>query len=199
MYTEFEAKFLNNTELFCQKLQNLGATCQFERQFFKRKIYTASFLPEKSWIRVRNEGSKITLCIKKDLQKNDITRVQEYQTVVSDFNQICTFLEVIGCTQTMYCENYRTLWVYKNCFISIDTWPGLDPFIEVEGQSEQEVTGVAKELGLDFSTALFGTVFDVYKKVYGVSDHFLSSLSTITFDTITKERLEIASDNENNF
>ncbi len=72
MQTEIEAKFLDvDVEALRKKLEEIGATQEHPEIFMKRKVfdYPDSRLEKKGgWIRVRDEGEKITLSYK---QLND--------------------------------------------------------------------------------------------------------------------------------
>lgn len=64
-----------------------------------------------------------------------------------------------------------------------DTWPFLEPFIEIEGPSESAVQDVAEQLGLDWNDAIFGAVDELYSKVYNISkDRINNNTPKIIFD-----------------
>jgi adenylate cyclase class 2 len=48
----------------------------------------------------------------------------------------------------------------------LDEWPWLNPYIEIEGESEDAVRRTAKLLGLDWNKALFGGVANAYLQQY---------------------------------
>jgi hypothetical protein len=66
--------------------------------------------------------------------------------------------------------------------VTIDTWPGLKPFVEIEGPDETIVKKVASELGFDFEKAVFGSIDLVYEKELGIPSATISRLPEITFD-----------------
>lgn len=185
MNTEFEAKFLiSSSDGFRKHLQSLSAHLVFNKRLFKRKIFTSTLLEQNQWVRVRDEHDKVMLCTKKNIGTGDIHTVQEYETEVVDFDETCLFLSQVGFEQTLYCENYRELWEYKNCSISIDHWPALDPYVEIEGANEREVHDVVVALGFNMKEGVFGSSFDVYHKHYGISQKDFQKITTLTFDTI---------------
>jgi len=53
--------------------------------------------------------------------------------------------------------------------ITIDEWPFLEPFVEIEGPSEKMVKDVAKKLNFNYQQALFGSVDFQYAKKYNLS------------------------------
>lgn len=64
----------------------------------------------------------------------------------------------------------RESWVLDDVEITIDEWPYLEPYVEVDGLSEMAVKLVAEKLGFDYSKAYFGSVSGLYSKKYGISD-----------------------------
>lgn len=53
--------------------------------------------------------------------------------------------------------------------VTIDTWPFLEPFVEVEGSSEASVKTVAEQLGFVWSEARFCAVDVLYSEKYLIS------------------------------
>jgi len=52
----------------------------------------------------------------------------------------------------------REVWKRDGVEATIDTWPGLNPFVEVEAETEEVVQKVSEELGFDFKEAVFGSI-----------------------------------------
>lgn len=63
-------------------------------------------------------------------------------------------------------ESKRETWELGRVEFMIDEWPWLEPYIEVEAGSEQEVRAMAKQLGFDRENAVFGDVMVVYRAQY---------------------------------
>ena len=184
MKIEFEAKFVVDVITILKKLEKLNATLVFKKRLFRRKIFSADFLPDNSWLRIRDEGDVVTLTLKSDEKTNKIDTVKELETKISDFEEMAKILEVIGLQQVFYAENYRELWKIDACVVSIDYWPGLSPFIEVEGDSEDDVKFVVEKLELCMKKAQFGTVFSMYEKIHGVTSKQMKKIESLTFENI---------------
>jgi adenylate cyclase class 2 len=169
MYTEFEAKFANiNKEAIREKLKSIGA--ELTKPEFMQKRVTFN-LPKKEagkWLRVRDEGDKITLSYK-HTQDGDISNQKEIELKVDDYDQAAELLEIIGCEKKAYQETLRELWTFQNVAITIDEWPFLEPIIEIEGTSEEEVKEVAEKLGFDYSKAIFGAITQLYAEKYSIT------------------------------
>lgn len=59
----------------------------------------------------------------------------------------------------------RIAYDYKNTEIVIDKWPKLDPYIEIEGPSKEEIDEVVLMLGYHLEDAIVINTDDVYKEV----------------------------------
>lgn len=185
MPTEIEAKFLDiNVVDLRQKLTAAGATLVQPERLMRRKNFDyPDRRLEKSvagWIRVRDEGDKITLAYK---QFNDrgLLGTHETSVMVDSFDQCCAFLEVIGLKQTSFQETKRESWRLGEADIEIDTWPWLPPFLEIEAATEQAVRAAATKLGFAWSKALHGSVEIVYQKYFNVTEQEVDSWPFITF------------------
>src|SRR3989338_531852 len=135
MKTEIEAKFLDiDGKELRNKLKIVGAELAHSELLMKRKVF--DFADNRlrkigGWVRVRDEGDKITLSYK---QLNDRTLhgTKEINVVVDDFEQTCQFLSVLGLGQKSYQETKREKWTMGNSEITIDTWPWIPTFLEIE-------------------------------------------------------------------
>jgi len=134
-----------------------------------------------SWIRVRDEGDKVTMSIKR-IEGKKIKDQKEVCITVDDFEQAKRFLITIGCKEKSYQETKRELWVLRGSEITIDEWPYLEPLLEIEGESEEAVKDICRKMGLNFKEALFCAVDTLYSQKYKVSkDAINNHTKRITF------------------
>lgn len=177
MKTELEATFPNiNKEDIRKKLKNSGA--KLLRPEFMQKRY-AFRLPKGyqiagSWARVRDEGNKITMSVK-IVDGDKIENQKEVCLEVDDFNEAVSFLTLLGCEKKAYQETKRELWKLGDVEITIDEWPFLEPFLEVEGDSEKAVIDVINKIGLNYEDALFCAVDKLYNLKYNVSQDIINN------------------------
>ena len=177
MYTEFEATFINiEKDDVRNRLKNAGAKLIREEYLQKRVVFNLPIGHEikGGWLRVRDEGNKITMSLK-IVDGDKIENQKETQLKVDNFEQAVSFLESIGCSKKAFQESKRELWELNNTEITIDEWPFLEPFVEIEGKSENDVKNVSNKLGFDYSTALFCAVDTIYNKKYGVSENQINN------------------------
>ncbi|HUD06417.1 MAG TPA: CYTH domain-containing protein [Candidatus Saccharimonadales bacterium] len=99
MQTEIESKFLDiNISKIRAKLRSLGAKLvQPETKMVCKNFDYPDMSLQKinGWVRVRDEGNKITLAYKQ-LNDRSLTGTKEVNVTVNDFNTTCNFLEAIG-------------------------------------------------------------------------------------------------------
>lgn len=172
MQTEFEAKFKNiNKDEMRTRLKKAGAEL-VRPEFSQKRIVFAlpkgHELPDSyTWLRVRDEGGKITLSLKAIVGEG-IESQKETQITVDDFGKASLILKTIGCVQKSFQESKRELWKLNGVEITIDEWPFLEPFIEIEGASERGIKDMAERLGFKWEDAVFGAVDLLVKEKYGV-------------------------------
>jgi len=68
----------------------------------------------------------------------------------------------------MYQETKRELWILDGAEVTIDEWPFLEPLVEVENDSEENVRLVSEKLGFNWGEAVFGPIGRVYKMKYKI-------------------------------
>jgi adenylate cyclase class 2 len=185
---EIEVKFLNvNVNEIETKLRNIGAKRVFDR-VYRRKVYDYPDLrlnAAHSWVRVRDEGDKVTFGFKQrtgakssDGTTND-TGMDEVEVEVSDFEKTALILEKIGLKRKFYEENRRIRWVKGEVEFDIDHWPLLEPFLEIEARSMEQIDGAIAELNLDQADKRIFVAWQVYQ---------LAGLNEFDYDVLTFDR-----------
>lgn len=184
MEIEIEAKFLDiDAGVLREALKKCNATLVHDECLMRRKNFdhTDGRLEEiGGWIRVRDEGDKTTLTYKQ-LVDRTIEGTKEIEVVVDGFDKTCDFLLAIGMDNKSYQETKRERWEFDGVEVTIDTWPWIPTFVELEGGSEEKLKKVAEKLGLDWAKAMHGSVETAYQACYNVSEAEIDSWETITF------------------
>ena len=187
MQTEVEAKFLNvNHDQLRKKLKELGAVCERPITSMRRQNfdYQDSRLEKKGgWIRVRNEGDKVTLAYK---QLNDRTLhgTAEVNVVVNNFDATVEFLLAIGMKRTSYQETKRESWRLGDVEIELDEWPWIKPFVEIEAPTEEKLKKIAKDLDLDWKQVLHGSVEIAYTTEYDMTESEVNAIFQLRFGPV---------------
>ena len=168
MQIEYEATYTNiDKDEIRQKLENAGATLVRSEYLQKRVVFN---LPDGinlkgGWLRVRDEGNRITLSLK-IVEGTSIESQREVLLEVNSFENAEELLMLLGARKKAYQENKRELWNINGVEITIDEWPFLEPFVEIEGDSEDAVKQTSELLGFNYSDALFCSITTLYSKKY---------------------------------
>jgi adenylate cyclase, class 2 len=184
METEIEAKFLEiDAYKLREKLESVGAKLVHPERQMRRVVfdYPDSRLEKiGGWIRVRDEGDKITFSYK---QLNDRTLhgTTEIETTVGDLEKTAQILKAVGLEQKSYQETKREKWMFGDCEITLDTWPWIPTFVELEAPSEEKMKALAEKLELDWAEAMHGSVETAYQMYYNFTEHEIDNWPEITF------------------
>ena len=195
-YTEFEAKFYPvNKEEYRKKLLDIGAKLGIPERKMIRVVAdgrSSPILEKNGYIRVRDEGNLIRLSLKMTAdQSGKLSDQKEIDVEVSDFEKTKKILEATGIVFNRRQETLREEWIYKNAQITIDTWPGLDTYSEIEAGSEEEVREIAQELGFDWNKKIITPAAEVYAMVYRMNiDEVLEKISYISFENNPFENMK---------
>ncbi|PLX24570.1 adenylyl cyclase [Candidatus Parcubacteria bacterium] len=186
MKIEYEATFSDiDKDKVRQTLKKVGAKMIYPEFLMKRYVW---HLPKGidipgSWMRVRQEADKSTMSLKIVADNKKIEDQKELCVEISDFDQARDIINMIGCQERAYQESKRELWLLDGAEVTIDEWPFLEPFVEIEAKDEKIVRAVAKKLGFDYSAALFGSVDFQYAEKYNISlEQINEQTPHITFD-----------------
>lgn len=184
MQTEIEAKFLNvDADDLREKLKKIGAVREYEETLMRRKTYDdrdENLRKIGGWVRVRDEGDKITLSYKQ-LNDRTVHGTKEVTVIVDDFDMANTFMDAIGFVQKSYQETKREKWMLNGAEITIDTWPWIPTFVEIEAPDEDSLRNIAEKLGFNWSNALHGSVETAYQAVYDVTEDEIDDWKEILF------------------
>lgn len=195
MQQEIEAKFLRQDHnTIRDSLRKLGATCEVPMKLVRRTVFDypdRRLKKQNSWIRLREElDGNIELMLKK-VSANEIGETFEQPVNVNDYMYAKNFLLAIGLEIKAEEESKRELWKLGDIEIMLDEWPWVKPYIEIEADSEDKVKALAKDLGLKWSDAKFGSIIPVYTDEYGITEEeFKKAEFTIKFDLPVPTKLK---------
>lgn len=167
MNTEIEAKFVNvDHDAVRTRLQEIGAQLQQPMRLMKRVTIDSPGMKEKNaFVRVRDQGDKVTLTYKQ-FDELSAQGAKEIEVAVSDFDATIKLFAAAGLPYGSFQESKREAWTLGSSEIVLDLWPWLNPYIEIEGESEDAIKAIATQLGLNWSDAVFGDVMAAYRVQY---------------------------------
>lgn len=186
MAKEREVTILNiKEEDFIKKLLDNGAV--FKDEFLQRR-YTYDFTPvlKNKWIRLRTNGKKTTLTIKEIKDKKAIDGTEELEVLVGNFDIMNKILKELGYVYRNYQENYRKIYMIDEVEVSIDSWPMIPTYAEIEGKSNEAVISVLNKLGYSLDEATTLDVTSIYNEVYGID---LLNIRELKFERSNHEGL----------
>jgi predicted adenylyl cyclase CyaB len=195
-YTEFEAKFYPvDKEEYRKKLLSIGAKLTILERKLVRIVADKRANPviaQNGYIRIRDEGGVIRLSLKITAEEGGVMSDQkEVDVEVSDFDKTRQILEAIGVKFNRRQETLREEWKYKDAQITIDTWPGLEIYSEIEAESEEKVKAIADVIGFDWNKRLIIPAAELYAKVYRMDiEEVLAKISYISFENNPFKNLE---------
>jgi adenylate cyclase class 2 len=188
---ECEVKYIDINPIEIEKkLISIGAKKQFDRTY-RRIVFDYPGLPmdkDCAWLRLRDEGDKITLGYKKRINpKHDGSNddsMEEVEVEVSDYDKTVILLEKIGLIHKFLQENRRIRYTKDDLEYDIEFWPEINPYIEIEAPSWERVDDAIKLLELDPKDKKIYSNFQIYK-MKGID---LRDYSEITFEGMKKKQ-----------
>ncbi len=167
MQTEIEARILEiNKEEIIKKLENIGATF-INNYDQKRYIYDFNPVIANKWLRLRTNGIETTLTIK-EIKSDNIDGTEELEIKVDSLEKTALILQELGYNPRLYQENFRTRYMYNNIEIDIDSWPKIPTYIELEGNSKEDIIALVKVLGYKEEDIITYGVKKIYEH-YGLN------------------------------
>lgn len=163
---------------FVASLECLGAKKITDERLQKRYVYDFSPVNRNKWIRLRTNGEKTTLTIK-EIQDNSKMNAKEMEIVVSDFETTNQMLEELGYVHRNYQENLRQVFLLDGVEISIDSWPLIPPYAELEGKDLNSINLVLQKLGVNQDKITTLDVTSIYKDIYNID---IQSIGELKFD-----------------
>ncbi|MCC9308980.1 class IV adenylate cyclase [Kitasatospora sp. RB6PN24] len=174
--TEFEAKLLNIHPEKIRTLLTEAAATYLGDRFQRRYVYDIPGRPG-AWVRLRDTGVEVTLCVK-EIHSDTIDGATETETTVGDFDTANALLAKLGYQPRAYQENRRSSWTLGGAAIEIDHWPLIPPYLEIEGGSAEHVHSTALALGLPLNELTSENTTKVYRR-YGID---IEAIPRLTFD-----------------
>jgi len=178
MEQEFETQVLDiDKEAMIKKLKDLGAEEEPE-VLQKRWVFDIDPCTVEStgeWIRLRQVGNKKPMITYKNKSGKGLSETQEIEIEVDDFNRAAKLLSKLPFKGQYYQENKRLKFVLKNIEFTLDTWPMVPTFLEIEAKNEKKVAEGLELLGLTRKDAGHIGTIAIYKK-YGIDLHSMKEL-----------------------
>lgn len=176
MNTENEIKLLGIHEDAVRSfLKQNNIECEATLEF-KRVIFDTIPADKDAWIRLRTDGNETTLTYKKSTS-DTIDGMQEIEVVTDSFDNTKQLLSSAGLTPRNYQENRREVYHAFGCMITIDFWPLIDPYVEIEAETKEEVEACLSKFEGLYESATSNSTQTLYE-AKGID---LRSIDSLTF------------------
>jgi hypothetical protein len=181
---EYEAKIYDVIPAdIVAKLARLGAK-EIGSYNFRRYVFDTIPAVPNRWVRLRSDGQHATLTVK-EITTDAIDGTHEWEVEVSDLDTTLEILAKIGIKPRGYQENKRQEYNLGGVQVVIDHWPKLKPYIEIEGNSAEEVINTAKLLGYTEDDLTMKNTAELYQDA-GID---IEKMLELTFNSTVEDRM----------
>jgi adenylate cyclase class IV len=147
------------------KLNEIGAEYQ-GKYLFKQRMYFPVATSEFNFVRIRNTGSEVTITTKSN---SDTEFELESERIVDSFESAVAECEARDDIKfAYYLEKIREIYELPDAEIVFDSYPGLEPFIEIEACSVSRLEELESIFGFTGKGGHRG-VSNLYKSKYGIT------------------------------
>ena len=147
------------------RLKELGGV-KHGHWLFRVQVFIHPTNQPHTYIRVRDEGHKITMTYKQKEQGKEFP--EENEIIINDFTEGCKILLGVGCKKKYYYEKMREIWHIENTEICFDTNPGRPDIMEIESETEEELNKMVKLFGLENVQHDNFTEMSLYTDPFGI-------------------------------
>lgn len=167
---EVELKILNiDKKKITAKLRNIGARKIIKRtlirEIYFEKVGVKNYTHNNySSLRLRSIGKNNELTVKIKEESGMFGIWKEIETTMGDFETAKSILETIGFKPFRVREKYREEYMFKNIKIEIDTYPKMNPYVEIEAKSEVEMMKFLEEMQFPIEYATKETATEIIKR-----------------------------------
>jgi adenylate cyclase, class 2 len=180
---EIEVRFLEiDKPSLVSKLLELGAHDEGEIMLEETIIYDPEFKwrDEQRFVRLRKIGDSTKLTYKEH-REHTVDGTYEIEFGVDDYKKAELLFEKIGLIAFRHQQKKRHTLQLNGVTFDIDTWPKIPTYVELEGESENDLMNAAKAVGLDWEKAEFHNARWVIENIYKIP---VGTLKWFTFDRL---------------
>lgn len=181
-YSEIEVRFLEiSKDELIQRLKDLNAVDLGEKLLDERIIYDN----ELTWrdgagkiLRLRSVNG-VTELAYKERKQTTVDGVEEIEFTVSNADAAEALLSRLGHSTYRYQQKKRHSFKLGEVTVDIDTWPNVPTYVELEGESEDDLRKVAQQLALDWDDVELRSPREILEETYNIP---VGNMKWFTFD-----------------
>ena len=179
MSIEYEYEFLNyDKKHIISEIKKKGAK-KLGQFIFKVIIFIHPHGGNTTYIRIRDEGHKITMTTKTKSEKSQFEN--ENEVIINDFDEAVNILYSLGCIKKYYYEKIREIWRLKDAEIVFDINPCVPERMEIEAKSKKILDSLVSDLDLQNQMTKEKT-----NRFYDLYDTSIPNNIDLTFNTAKK-------------
>lgn len=158
-------------------VDNVLGLYNFVASDFIKEIMCKYIINPNKWIRLRQTNDVVTLTIKHIFgqTKDGLQNVKETEMVIPSLEVGNALLEELGLAYRNYQEKRRITYIIDGVEVDIDFWPMIPPYMEIEGESKEQIDDILEKLELSNLEVVSCNTEEVYKK-YGIDIYEYSEL-----------------------
>lgn len=160
---EYRYSIFNKADIISNIKKNKGK--KKGTYLFRVSVFEHPLKEENSYVRVRDEGFKVTMTVKHNIHKQF---VDEDEVVIDDYDTGIKIFLGLGCKKLYSYEKIREIWTMGNTEVVFDTNPGRVDIMEVESATKKELLLMVKKLSLQDTPHDNFTDKDLYG-VFGIN------------------------------
>ena len=191
MPLEYEYVFRNyNKKKLIETIKQNGGY-KVGHYIFKVMVFLHPLNEDGTYIRVRDEGHRITMTFKYTGKKVKFS--DEHEIIIDNFDSAVNILLGVGCKTKYYYEKLREIWNIKNSEVVFDINPGIPERMEVESPTLKELDNLTKKLEL-LEYKINGTETPISDELYGFK--IPTNIKSLTFINVKKHLLPLIKKNK---
>ncbi|MBI3952497.1 MAG: class IV adenylate cyclase [Candidatus Doudnabacteria bacterium] len=180
-HKEVEVRFLEiDKGPFLKKLADLGAQDLGEDLLEEIIFYDKGlrWQDDKKFVRLRKQKNQAFLTYKNHASET-ADGTEEIEFEVSDMVKAEHFLERLGFMAYRHQQKLRHTFKLGRVLIEIDRWPRIPTYVELEGESEEDLKAAASQLDLDWNEVVFENARIIIENKYNIP---VGNMKWFTFD-----------------
>ena len=161
--TEVEARILGVDVAALRRRLEVAGAIRTEDALFREVLFWCVSGSPHEYVRVRDDGRSVILTHKRRDVDAEVREAAETETTAGDFAAAVAIFEGAGLRRMIYREKRRTSYRLGETTVSIDQYPGIPAYAEIESSDAATVRDACITLGIDPARHFSGGVVDVYR------------------------------------
>lgn len=184
---EYEIKVLDiNVPQIRKKLKEIGCKKVHKAKKFRRNVYYLCDEKTDGFVRVRDEGTNVTITTK--IYKNKDFPEETEISIHEDFDTATRLLETMGFNHKAYQESIREKYSHPLAHeIVIDNIPGIPSYMEIDCHTKENLDKLIQLLEVDTKQIRTGSFDKQFLEYYGIEKQEFTNTKKLNFKEIREQ------------